>query len=185
MALSQKLIGKPDKKIFFIRKCINIYTDALSQNAQCFEMRAKILSNRALLHMYNKNYRKAIEDCLDAIKLDPKFIRPYCRACECLLNLGMYEKCLKLADKGLAIDFMKEMKEIRDEALTKLEAENSKMKEKQTKKKDEDTKLIEACRELGIVVGVPSDYPLPQVYNVFSYNDREGSFSLRKGCCFR
>lgn len=164
--MKKKLLGQSDKKRFFIKKCMEIYTDALIQSAQCFETRAKILSNRALLQMYLKNYRKAVEDCLEAIKLDPKFIRPYCRACECLLNLGMFEKCLKLADKGLSVDYMKEMKDIRDEALRKLEAENAKSKEKQIKAKEENWKLIDKCRELGIVLGNASDYPLPQVYNV-------------------
>ena len=183
--MKKKLLGQPDKKRFFIKKCMEIYTDALIQNAQCFETRAKILSNRALLQMYLKNYRKAVEDCLEAIKLDPKFIRPYCRACECLLNLGMYEKCLKLADKGLAVDYMKEMKDIRDEALKKLEEETAKTKEKQTKAKEENTKLVEKCRELGVVLGAVSDYPLPQVYNVASHHISEDSSKSKKTCSSR
>ena len=172
--MKKKLLGQPDKKRFFIKKCMEIYTDALIQNAQCYETRAKILSNRALLQMYLKNYRKAVEDCLEAIKLDPKFIRPYCRACECLLNLGMFEKCLKLADKGLAVEYMKEMKDIRDEALRKFEEETAKSKEKQIKVKEESCKLVEKCRELSVVLGNVSDYPLPQVYNV-AISDRRGS----------
>lgn len=183
--MKKKLLGQPEKKRFFIKKCMEIYTDALIQNAQCFETRAKILSNRALLQMYLKNYRKAVEDCLEAIKLDPKFIRPYCRACECLLNLGMYEKCLKLADKGLAVDYMKEIKDIRDEALKKLEEETAKTKEKQTKVKEENSKLLDKCRELGVVLGAVSDYPLPQVYNVAARDNSEDSSKSRMNCFSR
>lgn len=163
--MKDKLLGQKDKKKFFIRKCLQIYSDALCQAAQCFELRAKILTNRALLHMWLKNYGKGIQDCLEAIKLDPKFIRAYARCCECLLNLGMYEKCLKMADKGLSIEFQKEMKEIRDDAVKRLTEENAKKAERQTKKKEEDTKLLDMCKERGIVLGNLSDYPLPTVYN--------------------
>lgn len=164
--MKEKLLGKSDKKRFFIKKCMEIYSDALSQSAQCYELRAKILCNRALLQMWLKNYGKAIEDCLEAIKLDPKFIRAYARACEGLLNLGMYDKCLKIADKGLSIDYQKELKGIRDDASKKLEAENSKKGTKQVQKKEEDKQLLNLCKEAGIVLGNLSDYPLPQVYNV-------------------
>lgn len=164
--MREKLLNNPDKKKFFIKKCMAIYSDALAQTAQCFQTRAKILSNRALLHMWMKNYRKAIEDSLEAIKFDSKLMKPYCRASEALLKLGMYEKCIKLADRGLKVDFLKELKEVREEAYEKLTKENEEKQKKAEVKKGENDKLHELCRENKLVLGQLSDYPLPQVYNV-------------------
>lgn len=165
-AMREKLLNCPDKKKFFIKKCMEIYSDALAQTAQCFEIRAKILSNRALLHMWMKNYRKAIEDSLEAIKYDSKLMKPYCRASESLLKLGMYEKCIKLADRGLKVDFLKELQELREEAYAKLTKENEEKQQKAQVKKGENDKLYQLCKENKLVLGHLSDYPLPQVYNV-------------------
>lgn len=165
-AMKDKLLGKADKKRFFIKKVMSIYSDALAQEAQCFQTRAKILSNRALLHMWLKNYGRAIEDSLEAIKLDPKFVKPYVRTCESLLKLHKYEKCIKLADKGLAVEFIKELKDIRDDAIKLHEQENAKLQEKFSQKKEADQKLLKLCEDNKLVLGGPSDYPLPQVYNV-------------------
>lgn len=164
--MREKLLNCPDKKKFFIKKCMEIYSDALAQTAQCFEIRAKILSNRALLHMWMKNYRKAIEDSLEAIKYDSKLMKPYCRASESLLKLGMYEKCIKLADRGLKVDFLKELQELREEAYAKQTKENEEKQLKAQSKKGQNEKLTQLCKQNNIVLGQLSDYPLPQVYNV-------------------
>ena len=165
-AMKDKLIGKQDKHRFLIKKCLEIYSDALSQNAQCLETRAKILSNRALLHMWAKNYGKAISDSMDAIQISPTFIRPYVRACESLLRLDKYEKCIRLADKGLQVEFLKELKEIRDEAVKKLDIETEKLRQKQSKKQQANSTLLQACESAGLTLGPVSDYPLPTVYSV-------------------
>lgn len=166
--MKDKLIGQSDKKRFFLTKCLAVYSDALAQEAQCIETRSKILSNRALIHMWNKNYGKCVEDCLEAMKLSPNFVRPYARAAEALLALQMFEKCIKMADKGLSLEFIKELKDVREEAIKKYDAEQEKLKEKQTKKKEADTFLISKCSENKIILGNPSDFPLPQIYNVDS-----------------
>jgi tetratricopeptide (TPR) repeat protein len=173
--MREKLLNNPEKKKFFIKKCMAIYGDALAQTAQCFETRAKILSNRALLHMWMKNYRKAIEDALEAVKFDSKLMKPYCRASEALLKLGMYEKCIKLADRGLKVEFLRELKELREEAYTKLTKENEEKQKKAEAKKGESEKLMELCKQSRIVLGQLSDYPLPQVYNVVEVVTIRGS----------
>lgn len=164
--MKEKLVGQGDKKKFFLTKCMNVYADALSQEAQCIQTRARILSNRALLHLWAKNYRKCVEDCLEAMKLDPTFVRPYARAAEALLGVGNYEKCIQMADKGLHIEFIKELKDVREEAMKKYDEEQEKLKVKQTKKKEANQEIISKCIENKIILGNPSDFPLPQIYNV-------------------
>lgn len=173
--MKDKLIGQSDKKRFFVKKCLAVYADALAQEAQCLETRAKILSNRALLHLWVKNYRKCVEDCLEAMKLDPKFIRPYARAAEALLGLGNFEKSIQIADKGLQIEFMKELKDIREEAMKKYDEEQKKLKEKQSRKRETDQGILGLCVENKIILGNPSDFPLPQIYNVEIVDIRESS----------
>lgn len=175
--MKEKLIGQADKKRFFLKKCLAVYADALAQEAQCFETRAKILSNRALLHLWVKNYRRCVEDCLEAMQLDPKFIRPYARAAEALLGSGNYEKCIQIADKGLQVEFLKELKDIRDEAIKKYDVEQLKLKAKQSKKKEADYELITKCVENKIILGNPSDFPLPQIYNVYILLTTEKAYS--------
>ena len=166
--MKSKLVGQSDKKRFFLTKCMNVYADALAQEAQCIKTRARILSNRALLHLWVKNYRKCVEDCLEALKLEPTFVRPYARAAEALLGLGNYEKCIQMADKGLHIEFIKELKDVRDEAIKKYEEEQDKLKVKQTKKKEVNNEIISKCIENNFILGNPSDFPLPLIYNVGS-----------------
>lgn len=163
--MKEKLLGKEVKERFHLKKVYEIYTDALAQTAQCYPTRAKILSNRALLQMWVRNYGKAVEDCLNAIALDEKFMRPYCRACESLLKLHMYEKAIKLADRGLKIEFIKELKELRDEAVKQHSSEVKKRQSKEKQKSVEDMRVVDKCREWGLVLGELSDYPLPQVYS--------------------
>lgn len=164
--MKEKLLGQSEKHRFFVKKCLAVYSDALAQEAQCIETRAKILSNRALVHLWVKNYGKCIEDCLQAIQLDTKFTRPYARAAEAMLGLGLYEKAIRMADEGLKLEFIKELKDIRDEAIQKHDKETEILKSKQIKKKDADYQIITACAKNGILLGGPSDFPLPQVYNV-------------------
>lgn len=164
--MKEKLIGQSDKKKFFVKKCLAVYADALAQEAQCIETRSKILCNRALIHLWTKNYRKCVEDCLEAMKLQPNYVRPYARAAEALLGLENYEKCIQMADKGLHIEFIKELKDIREEAMKKYDEQQQKLKEKQSRKKEADTEIVSKCIENKIILGNVSDFPLPQIYNV-------------------
>ena len=75
---------------------------------------------------------------------------------------------------------MKELKEIRDEAVKKLDIETEKLKQKQTKKAEANTKLLQACESTGLTLGPVSDYPLPTVYSVsLSSKVRETSSSRK------
>lgn len=68
--MKRNLLGKKERPIFFIKKAMDSYCDALYQKATCLEMRKKILSNRALINMWLKNYGKVVEDCVNSISID-------------------------------------------------------------------------------------------------------------------
>jgi len=95
--MQEKLLNVPkgqDKPIFFIKKAMEAYCDALDQEAALPEIRKKVLSNRALINMWLKNYGKVVEDCLNSISLDKSFISPYVRCTEALVDLQKWEKAI-------------------------------------------------------------------------------------------
>ena len=130
--MKEHLIGKKEKKTYFIKKAMEAYIDALYQEAQCLDLRKKILCNRALINLWLKNYGKVIEDCIKAISIDKTFLRPYVRACEALLALKKYEKCIKMADKGLLVEKgNKILKDLKKQAEKELEIHNKILKKKE------------------------------------------------------
>jgi len=102
--MKEKLLNLPkgeERPIFFIKKAMDTYCDALAQSANMPEIRKKLLSNRALINLWLKNYGKVVEDCLNSISIDKTFISPYVRAVEALVGLGKWERAIQIADKGL------------------------------------------------------------------------------------
>ena len=176
--MKQKLLGKDDKKKFFIKKCLEIYSDALAQSADNKMLRAKVLSNRALLHMWMKNFRSAIEDALAAMQLDEKLIKPYVRCAESLLKLGMYEKGVKIADKGLLIENNKELQAIREECYKKFEKEAAASSARKSRIDNDMQKLLDVLKDKKLVLGECSDFPLPTVYNVHHHVTHSDASSM-------
>ena len=50
-----------------------------------------------------ENYGRVIEDSVEAMRLNPTFIKPYFRCAQAYLTLEKYEECIKMADKGLEV----------------------------------------------------------------------------------
>ena len=165
--MKEKLINQKEKPIFFIKKAMNSYIDALAQETDSLELRAKILGNRALINMWLKNYGKVIDDCVKALSINKNNIKLYVRATEAFLKLEKYDRCIKFADKGLEIDpnqkALLEMKNEAQKAKNKLEGV---LDEKAEMKKKKLQILVQVCTAKGIVLGQPSDFPLPPVYSV-------------------
>lgn len=165
--MKEHLIGQKNRKTYFIKKAMEAYCDALYQDAQCLDIRKKILSNRALINLWLKNYGKVIEDCFNAISIDKNFISPYIRACEALNGLEKFDKCVKIANKGLTVEpknkILKDLKKEAEAGLKRLDEIHKKKQEKVNQKK---TLIEEKCSEKGIVLGKASSFPLPNVYSV-------------------
>lgn len=50
-----------------------------------------------------ENYGKVIENSVEAMRLNPTFIKPYFRCAQAYLTLEKYEECVKMSDQGLAV----------------------------------------------------------------------------------
>lgn len=146
---------------------MNCYLDALAQETDSLELRAKILGNRALINMWLKNYGKVLEDCLHALSITPKNIKLYVRASEAFLSLEKFDKCIQMAQRGLEIDTkQKDLTDMLEEAKKgKNKLENS-QEYKQKLESKKLMQLIELCQKKGIALGKASEFPLPPIYNV-------------------
>jgi len=163
--MKEKLIGQQDRPIYFIKKAMDSYCDALAQEAQCLDLRKKILSNRALINLWLKNYGKVVEDCIDAISIDPTFISPYVRGTEALVKLEKYDKAIQLAGKGLSQDSKnKVLLELKGEAESKFDASSMIELNKQKALKKKKNEIIQTCLQKGVYIGALSDFVIPEVY---------------------
>lgn len=164
---------------------MDAYCDALDQDAALPEIRKKVLSNRALINLWLKNYGKVVEDCLNSISLDKTFISPYVRAVEALVALQKWEKAMQLADRGIAqekenfisseensgkvfsmkVGKCKVFQDLKSEAEEGLKKQRRKedLKAKQEALKNSEIAL--ACKEKGVVLGHVSNFPLPDIYS--------------------
>jgi hypothetical protein len=182
--MKEKLLGLPkgeERPIFFIKKAMDAYCDALSQEANLPEIRKKLLSNRALINLWLKNYGKVVEDCLNSISLDKEFISPYVRATEALVGLGKWTKAIKMGEKGQAQIVESEtakngkvnkkggkykiIEDLLKEARTGLKKELKKKELKEKKEAAKNTRVALKCTEKGVVLGEMSSFPLPDIYS--------------------
>ena len=165
--MKEKLLGKKKRPIFFIKKAMDIYIDALSQEAQCLELRKKILCNRALINLWLKNFGKVVEDCMKAITIDKDYVRPYARAAEAFNSLEQFSRGIKICQRGLEVDSKnKILKELLKEAKTGFNKQQEIKNKKKAQEKLKKSEVYQACIKKSIVLGKLSDFPLPEAYPV-------------------
>jgi DnaJ homolog subfamily C member 7 len=57
------------------QKAVELYTQGLGIDLNNKDMNSKLLQNRAQAHLALKNYSRAIEDCTEALRLDPSYTK--------------------------------------------------------------------------------------------------------------
>eukprot|EP01017_Pseudomicrothorax_dubius_P004223 TRINITY_DN107_c0_g1_i5.p1 TRINITY_DN107_c0_g1~~TRINITY_DN107_c0_g1_i5.p1 ORF type:complete len:330 (+),score=79.23 TRINITY_DN107_c0_g1_i5:195-1184(+) len=161
----------------FLKEAFRYYTEGIAQNCSNSETNAKLYSNRAAIHMVAKNYRKAIEDADEAIKHNPKMIKPYFRAASSFFELRRYKDAVKKCDAGLEVDpSCDELKQLRITALAEIDKiQKSNISEKYQKSKELDA-VLDLCEKKKIVLGKPL-YEIPNVDAKFHF-DADGIFHV-------
>jgi tetratricopeptide (TPR) repeat protein len=80
------------------------YTKGLEMKCSKDEINSKLCINRALVHLKLYNYRNAIEDCLEAIRIQPKCIKAHYRAACAYSNIDKFDLAIKHIDEAILLD---------------------------------------------------------------------------------
>lgn len=80
---------------------IDFYTEALELKGNDKYDNSRVYSNRALVHLTLKNYGHCINDCLEAVSLDPTNIKGFFRAADAAFQLGRHKQSLLFCVHGL------------------------------------------------------------------------------------
>ncbi|CAG8565812.1 5008_t:CDS:2 [Scutellospora calospora] len=83
---------------------INFYTKALDVNCQDNKINEACLTNRAAVNLELQNYRKVLNDCAKAIKLNPQNIKAFYRSAKALYALDKIDQALDCCEHGLRIE---------------------------------------------------------------------------------
>jgi tetratricopeptide (TPR) repeat protein len=160
---------------YTMKEALKSYEEGLLLEFDDDELKAKLSSNRAFLHMKYKNYGRAIEDGLKAIEYNPKFVKGYYRAATAYFALGRWEDSKKVVLKGLEVDPQcTELLEILPKCDQEIEAKALKLKEQI---KEQDTKvhtLVMKMREKGIVLAKKRIHEIPKAHEHDPYFDASG-----------
>ena len=95
----KKNLGNAEFKKGNYGKAIQYYTEAV--NIQPTE---QILSNRAASYIAVKEYKKALDDCKAAIRINPDFARVYKRLFKAHLALGNLSDAKEAFDRAVELD---------------------------------------------------------------------------------
>lgn len=80
---------------------IDCYTRAVNQNALSDAEQSILYSNRAHVNLLLGNYRRALQDAEDAIKLNPSNVKALYRAAKAAFSLNLLAEAKGLCEKGL------------------------------------------------------------------------------------
>ncbi|GAA0144892.1 hypothetical protein LIER_05215 [Lithospermum erythrorhizon] len=82
---------------------IECYTKAINQKALSDREHSIIYSNRAHVNLLLGNFRRALQDAEEAIKLSPENIKAFYRAVKASLSLNLLSEAKSYCEKGLEI----------------------------------------------------------------------------------
>jgi len=83
------------------RIAIKAFTEGLKQKCKDQELNAQLYNNRAAAHAHLENYRSAIKDCDDAVKIKPDYLKAIVRAAQCATKIASWDEVISWCDKGL------------------------------------------------------------------------------------
>jgi DnaJ family protein C protein 7 len=77
------------------RKAIELWSEALGVDPQNKDMNSKILQNRAQAYINLKEYENAINDCDEALKLDPSYVKAQKMRAKAYGGAGNWEEAIR------------------------------------------------------------------------------------------
>ena len=83
-------------------KAIELYTISLSINS----VDPSYYNNRAAAYLQIHNYQQALSDCMQAIKINPNYLKSIYRAGLCCLKMGEFNDSVEFFNKANSLDCM-------------------------------------------------------------------------------
>lgn len=158
LANNYKEDGNFNYKYKKYRLAILSYTEGIRTKCKDVNLMAQLYSNRAASHFMLKNYRSSLNDCKQALKLKPDYLKAINRAATCCFYIKDYDQCLEFCDQLLnqMLDEHppnKEMLSLRSQAVAaKEQMKRDKRKQERIEKKldKEEEELINIIKSRGI-----------------------------------
>uniref|UniRef100_A0A7N0U9X3 Cns1/TTC4 wheel domain-containing protein n=1 Tax=Kalanchoe fedtschenkoi TaxID=63787 RepID=A0A7N0U9X3_KALFE len=132
---------------------IDCYTRAINQNALTGSEASAVFANRAHVNLLLGNYRRALTDAQESIKLSSTNVKAYYRAVKAALALGLLSDAMSYCEKGIEHDPSNgEMKKLlKNIELKKSESERHKLQV--AKAVEEAELLVSAFESRGYKIG--------------------------------
>ncbi|OAE35837.1 hypothetical protein AXG93_4225s1410 [Marchantia polymorpha subsp. ruderalis] len=86
------------------KDAIDCYTRAINQKTKDASMNSILYGNRAQVNLLLGNYRRAIDDADEAVKLNPSNVKAFYRGAKAALSLGLWPKVAELCSEGLNVE---------------------------------------------------------------------------------
>lgn len=104
-----------------------LYTEALEIDPKNTSTNAKIYFNRATVLAKLNKIEESIEDCSNALKLDPTYLKALLRRAKSYMGTGQYEEAVRDYEKAAKMDKSKDIRKLLSDA--KLELKKSQRKD--------------------------------------------------------
>ena len=88
-------------------EAVNQYSLAIDRSGP--QLNHIYFSNRANAYLSLKEYQKCVDDCKQAIQIEPAFVKAHYRMVRALFNMDLLEEAKQAAETALAIDPSNEM----------------------------------------------------------------------------
>mmetsp|Transcript_34841 Transcript_34841/g.56266 ORF Transcript_34841/g.56266 Transcript_34841/m.56266 type:complete len:477 (+) Transcript_34841:222-1652(+) len=128
-------------EFFKIGKCpeaIEAYTTALGMDPLNTTFNSTVYCNRAAAKMRKKDFKVALEDCDEALKLNADYVKAISRRAECLMQLEEYEESVREYERACQLD--------QDNRDLKLRLRDAKLELKKSKRKNY-YKILEVAKD--------------------------------------
>ncbi|XP_058771003.1 uncharacterized protein LOC131644502 [Vicia villosa] len=132
---------------------VDCYTRAINQNALTDSDTSILFSNRALVNLLLGNFRRALNDANDALKLQPSNIKAIYRAAKASFSLNLLDEAQDYCQMGLDLDpNNEELKKLDNQIGIKI-LENEKHEAEVSKAVADAKELVSAMESRGLKIG--------------------------------
>lgn len=119
-------------------EAINYYNKALAVKSGRLDIDEACYANRAACNLALENFRSAINDCAQVLRLNSRNVKAYFRSCKALLALRRWSEALDCADRGLLIEPQNSaLATLRSTALAGVEKAKAQAEEKSRREQQE------------------------------------------------